>query len=188
MLSELRDQTGWWGNKYGIQFGIKLFDLFKIDGLYSIAEYNLVRPYTYSHMTSKQNYGHKNHSLAHPLESNFKEFLMIFGFQKNNLDMSLQYHSQLFGLDSAGINFGGNMFNSYVDRNGERAQFTGQGNLIRQNIFIIQFSYLLAFQTNTKAFFRFNYRNTHQEGNLPNNFTLFNLGISSRLWQNLQDY
>lgn len=188
LLSELRGQTGWWGNKYGIQFGIKLFDLFKIDGLYSIAEYNLVRPYTYSHMTSKQNYGHKNHSLAHPLESNFKEFLMIFGFQKNNLDISLQYHSQLFGLDSAGINFGGNMFNSYVDRNGERAQFTGQGNLIRQNIFIIQFSYLLAFQTNTKAFFRFNYRNTHQEDNLPNNFILFNLGISSRLWQNLQDY
>jgi hypothetical protein len=188
LLSELRGQTGWWGNKYGIQFGIKLFDLFKIDGLYSIVEYNLVRPYTYSHMTSKQNYGHKNHSLAHPLESNFKEFLMIFGFQKNNLDISLQYHSQLFGLDSAGINFGGNMFNSYVDRNGERAQFTGQGNLIRQNIFIIQFSYLLAFQTNTKAFFRFNYRNTHQEDNLPNNFILFNLGISSRLWQNLQDY
>ena len=107
---------------------------------------------------------------------------------KNNLDISLQDHFQLFGLDSAGINFGGNMFNSYVDRNGERRQFTGQGNLIRQNIFIFQFSYLLAFQTNTKAFFRFNYRNTHQEGNLPNNFILFNLGISSRLWQNLQDY
>ena len=65
LLSELRDQSGWWGNKYGAQFGIKLFDLLKKDGLYTIAEYNLVRPYTYSHMSSKQNYGHKNHSLAH---------------------------------------------------------------------------------------------------------------------------
>ena len=45
------------------------------------------------------------------------------------------------------------MFNSYVDRNGDMGQFTGQGNLIRQNIFIFQFSYLLASQTNTKIFF-----------------------------------
>jgi len=37
-------------------------------------------------MSSKQNYGHKNHSLAHPLESNFKEFLVLAGFQRNNID------------------------------------------------------------------------------------------------------
>ena len=188
MLSELRDQSGWWGNKYGAQFGIKLFDLLKKDGLYTIAEYNLVRPYTYSHMSSKQNYGHKNHSLAHPLESNFKEFLMIIGFQKNNLDLSFQFHSQLFGLDSSGINFGGNMFNSYVNRNGDMGQFIGQGNLIRQNIFIFQLSYLLASQTNTKIFVQYNYRQTHQDRNTSNNITQLNLGISSRLWQNLEDY
>ena len=188
LLSELRDQSGWWGNKYGAQFGIKLFDLFKKDGLYTIAEYNLVRPYTYSHMSSKQNYGHKNHSLAHPLESNFKEFLMITGFQKNNLDFSFQFHSQLFGLDSSGINFGGNMFNSYVNRNGDMGQFIGQGNLIRQNIFIFQLSYLLASQTNTKIFVQYNYRQTHQDRNTSNNITQLNLGISSRLWQNLEDY
>ena len=58
---------------------INVFSL--LDGLYSIMEFNSVRPFTYSHMSSKQNYGHKNHSLAHPLESNFKEFLVLAGFQ-----------------------------------------------------------------------------------------------------------
>ena len=77
LLSELRNRTGWWGNKYGVQLGIKTFDLFNKTGLYSITEFNLVRPFTYSHISSKQNYGHKNHSLAHPLESNFKEYLFL---------------------------------------------------------------------------------------------------------------
>ena len=187
LLSELRNNTKWWGNKFGVQFGIKLFDLFHKEGLYSILEYNLVRPYTYSHISSKQNYGHKNHSLVHPLESNFKEFLILMGYQKNNIDFTFQFHSQLFGLDSAGINFGGNMFNSYVDRNGDYDQSIGQGNTIRQNIFILQISYLLAARTNSKIFFRFNFRKI-EENNNSNTKTVFNFGLSSRLWQNLQDF
>ena len=35
-----------------------------------------------------QNYGHQNHSLAHPLEANFFEGLAILGYQNNNLDFS----------------------------------------------------------------------------------------------------
>ena len=65
LFSEIKNRTGWWGNKYGIQFGIKTFDLFKLDGLYSILEFNSVRPFTYSHLSSKQNYGHKNQLKSH---------------------------------------------------------------------------------------------------------------------------
>ena len=188
LLSELRNSTGWWGNKYGLQFGLKLFDILNLEGLYSIFEYNSVRPYTYSHMTSKQNYGHKNHSLAHPLQSNFKEFLVVLGYQKNNIDFSFQYHNQLFGIDSSGINFGGNMFNSYVDRNGDYVQFTGQGNLVRQNIFITQFSYLLVPLTNTKLFIQLNIRRAKDIIGLSKDNNMVNFGLSSSLWQNQKDY
>ena len=109
------------------------------------------------------------------------------GYQKNNIDFTFQFHSQLFGLDSAGINFGGNMFNSYVDRNGDYDQSIGQGNTIRQNIFILQISYLLAARTNSKIFFRFNFRKI-EENNNSNTKTVFNFGLSSKLWQNLQDF
>ena len=188
LLSELRNSTGWWGNKYGLQFGLKLFDILNLEGLYSIFEYNSVRPYTYSHMTSKQNYGHKNHSLAHPLQSNFKEFLVVLGYQKNNIDFSFQYHNQLFGIDSSGINFGGNMFNSYVDRNGDYAQFTGQGNLVSQNIFITQFSYLLVPLTNTKLFIQLNIRRAKDIIGLSKDNNMVNFGLISSLWQNQKDY
>ena len=188
LLSELRNRTGWWGNKYGIQFGLKIFDILKQDGLYSIFEYNSVRPYTYSHMISKQNYGHKNHSLVHPLGANFKEFLVVLGYQKKNIDFSFQYHNQLFGIDSSGINFGGNMFNSYVDRNGDYEQFTGQGNLVRQNIFIAQFSYLFSPKTNTKIYFQLNIKRAKDIVGLSNDYNMINFGVSSRLWQNQKDY
>ena len=188
LLSEIKNRTGWWGNKYGIQCGIKTFDIFKLDGLYSILEFNSVRPFTYSHINSKQNYGHKNHSLAHPLESNFQEFLVLMGYQKNNLDFSVQYHFQKYGLDSANVNFGGNMFEPYIDRAGDYNQQIGQGNLVNQHLVIVQFSYMISALTNTKFFIRLNSLNSKSINEDINNNQVFNVGISSSLWQDQQDY
>ena len=188
LLSEIKNRTGWWGNKYGIQYGIKIFDIFKLDGLYSILEFNSVRPFTYSHISSKQNYGHKNHSLAHPLESNFQEYLVLTGYQKNNLDFSLQYHFQKYGIDSANINFGGNMFKSYINRNGNYNLKIGQGNLVNQHLVILQFSYMVSALTNTKVFFRINSLNSKDVNGNANNNQGFNIGLSSSLWQYQQDY
>ena len=61
-----------WKNKLGYQLGIKYFDAFKIPGLFLQAEYNQVRPYTYSHNTGVLNYGHNNQSMAHLWGSNFR--------------------------------------------------------------------------------------------------------------------
>lgn len=188
LFSEIKNQTGWWGNKYGVQLGIKTFDLFNKTGLYSITEFNLVRPFTYSHISSKQNYGHKNHSLAHPLESNFKEYLFLIGFQNNNLDFSIQYHYQQYGIDSSNQNFGGNMFESYVNRVGDYEQKIGQGNLVNQHLFIAQISYLIAGISNTKLFLQFNLRKAADSYGSSKNNNFLRIGISSRLWQQLQDY
>ncbi len=38
---------GWWGNKQGLQFGVKYIDLFKVKNLDLQVEMNLMRPYTY---------------------------------------------------------------------------------------------------------------------------------------------
>ncbi len=65
-LSELFSGNGWWGNKYGIQLGIKSIDFAGVDHLDFQLETNWVRPYTYSHY---------NLPLAHPLGSNFREWL-----------------------------------------------------------------------------------------------------------------
>ena len=190
LLGEFLSGLGWWGNKYGFQIGIKAYDLFNLEGLYSLVEYNSVRPYTYSHMSSMQNYGHQNHSLAHPLEANFKEALILMGYQKGNFDFLIQYHLQQLGKDINGENYGGNIFNSYNDRFGNNVvdgHFIGQGEKINQQILNARISCMLFPLSNTKFFTQFNFRLDKASNNL-NQTILLNFGISSNLWQTYLDY
>ena len=186
LLSQIKAKNGWWGNKFGYQFGIKGFDILKIKGLYAILEWNAVRPYTYSHMTSMQNYGHKNHSLAHPLESNFYEALAILGYQNGNFDFLIKYHYQRFGKDYNHENYGGNMFSSYNDRfnnNSQYGHFISQGEMINQQILSTRISMMLFPLTNTKFFAQINVKSGSSFRS-----SLINFGISSNLWQSYFDY
>ena len=58
--------NGWWGNKFGLQAGVKYIDAFGLEHLYLQAEWNRVRPYTYAHVFDL-GYSHYNQPLAHPL-------------------------------------------------------------------------------------------------------------------------
>ena len=71
-----RSKRGWWGNKFGIQGGLKYVNAFGIARLDLQSELNLVRPYTYSHFDSLNAYMHYNQALAHPLGSNFRETIL----------------------------------------------------------------------------------------------------------------
>ena len=68
---------GWWANKFGIQLGAKYFNAFDVENLYLQAEYNAIRPYTYSHKELNYNLGHNNQPLAHLWGANFREFVGI---------------------------------------------------------------------------------------------------------------
>ncbi|MDP4211729.1 MAG: hypothetical protein Q8926_03825 [Bacteroidota bacterium] len=108
---------GWWGNKQGLQLGIKYIDAFNLKNLDFQFETNLVRPYTYAHNDSVSNYSHYNQPLGHPLGSNFIEFIGIARYQpvyKWNVELKCIYYRQ--GLDSGGINYGSNIFLNYNTR------------------------------------------------------------------------
>lgn len=120
IVKELRAGKGWWGNKFGIQAGAKVIDVFGIRNLDIQAEANLVRPFTYSHQDSTDNYSHYNQPLAHPLGANFVEGIGIIRYQpvpKLNITAKLIYWKQ--GVDTAARNFGGNIFRAYDSRDGD---------------------------------------------------------------------
>ncbi|MEO6961501.1 MAG: hypothetical protein ABIY90_06005 [Puia sp.] len=111
---------GWWGNKQGLQLGVKYIDAFTIKNLDLQFETNLVRPYTYSHNDTVSNYSHYNQPLGHPLGSNFIEFIGIARYQpayKWNVELKCIYYRQ--GLDTGGVNYGGNIFLNYNSRPAE---------------------------------------------------------------------
>ena len=113
----LHYSNGYWANKQGLQLGLKYVNAFDVKNLDLQLETNIVRPYTYQHNDSVSSYSHYNQPLAHPLGANFYEFIVIARYQpayKWNLEGKVIYYKQ--GLDSAGVNFGSNIFENYDTR------------------------------------------------------------------------
>jgi len=114
-LSELKDNNGWWGNKYGIQLGGKYIDAIGIKNLDLQLEYNRVRPFTYSHRDSIANYTHYNQPMAHPLMANFQEIIGIARYQpapKWMVEAKALFYQQ--GRDSSSVSYGSNIFLPHV--------------------------------------------------------------------------
>jgi hypothetical protein len=106
-------QYGWWANKYGFQLGLKVKNPFGLTGLRFSVEANTVRPFTYAHGTVPQNYGHANHALAHPLGANFSEGIFKTEYDYKGFTFKSHWIIYKNGLDTAGKNFGGDIFQSY---------------------------------------------------------------------------
>jgi hypothetical protein len=162
-------REGWWGNKYGIQAGLKYADAFGIKGLQLQAEYNLVRPYTYTYIDSTANYTHYNQPLAHPLGANFKEAIFMAtytGVPKLFLQAQAFYIQQ--GIDSLGSNLGNNLQLSYTTRPYEHGHFIGQG--IAQNILLFNFQAQYALRHNVNLALLYTYRQSRSDA-LPQNYT-----------------
>ena len=117
ILKQVKNNPTSWVNKFGIQVGVKYLDAFGAKNLDLQFESNRVRPFTYSHNDTVANYTHYNQPLAHPLGANFQEFIGIVNYQpapKWHVYGRIIYYNQ--GLDSNGINFGGNIFKDYKTR------------------------------------------------------------------------
>lgn len=110
-LSELKKRDGWWANKWALQLGAKYIDAFGVKNLDLQLETNLVRPFTYSHFDTVANYTHYNQPLAHPLMSNIREVVAIARYQPApKWYLQGRLSGWWGGSDTAGLNFGNNIF------------------------------------------------------------------------------
>ncbi len=187
-LKEIRAQNGWWANKYGIQVGVKTYDLFGVKNLSILAEYNMVRPFTYAHVTSQQNYAHNDQSLAHPLGSNFHEGIFLIRYQFENLYVHSKTIYAEKGEDFANspISYGGNMFRSYVTRSSEYNNKIVQGNgkYVFQQEFRV--SYAISNAQNLRLFLNYGFRSQRFNTTTTVNH-LIQFGLSSNLWNTYSD-
>ncbi len=128
LLKEIIRQDGWWGNKYGFQFGLKYINALNIKDLRLQFETNWVRPYTYTFRDSFANYSHFNQALAHPLGANFKEFIFAVDYSFSNrfhMESKTIYYQK--GLDDAQFNYGGNILKDYTTRKEDYNNTIAQG-------------------------------------------------------------
>lgn len=120
-FQEVKNQTGWWGNKQAFQLGLKYFNALGIKNLDLQAETNVVRPYMYQHSSDYTNYTHYNQPLAHPMGANFTEFIGIIRYQPlSKLMLQAKAIYTVWGDDSTTTtntstsNNGGNIYKTYT--------------------------------------------------------------------------
>jgi hypothetical protein len=132
-FSQIRKFNGWQDNKQAFQGGIKAYDLAGIKGLYVQAEINCIRPYTYFHKNTLQNYSHNLQSMAHPLGANLIEGIFQTSYQRNRWFFSLRANGIRVGLDGySQIFYGQNIFGNYFNRPQEFNNSITQG--VKTNI------------------------------------------------------
>jgi hypothetical protein len=121
-LDEIKDSSGWWGDKQALQMGLKYIDVFGIKNLDLQYEFNVVRPYTYTHFSFSKttdysyyaNYSNYDQPLADPNGANFYENIVVLRFQPTyKLSFTAKAFYTAIGLDSAKSDYGSNIMIDY---------------------------------------------------------------------------
>ena len=183
-LAEIKAKSGWWANKYGGQFGIKGRFSHGENNFFYRVEYNFARPYTYSHLSEELNYGNQGTTLSHPYGSNFMEILGEFKWQRKKLFGKVFANYFLLGADKDGFNYGGNIYESYVNRPFEYGHYIGQGRGFNGTKTVISVGYQLLEHGKLTAFAENHFAyNTLDKVR----YTLV-IGIRSMLWNDHRNY
>ena len=179
-----------WKNKYGYQLGLKYYNAFKVKNLMLQAEYNQVRPYTYSHNSIVLNYAHANQPMAHLWGANFKEFILIgrYKYKRWYADAKLIFGKR--GLDfndgTDNFSYGGDIYRNDEDRPFDEGVEIGQGN--ETSIFHGELlaGYIINPASNLRLFTNISVRNFDPNANtaaaFSNNTVWFNLGLRTDLF------
>ena len=161
------ERNGWWANKNGVQLGLKYIDVLGVDHLDAQAEFNTVRPYTYTHRdtTSSSSYTHYNQPLAHPIGANFNEFIFKLRYQPiKKLVIETRLVRANFGEDRDSTNWGTNILLSNRTKEQDYNNKVGQGINTTTIITGVDISYQLFH--NMFIDFTYFYRNKDSEDNL----------------------
>lgn len=154
-ISELTSGNQNFRNKHGVQFGVKYYDAFKVPNLTLQAEFNQVRPYTFSNNDPLLSYTNTNQPLAHPYGANFREFIAIARYRNDRWygTARLIYGQRGFEGDIDDVFFGGNdLFGSEDNRPSDNGIELLQGNRVNSFYADLEVGYLVNPATNLKAF------------------------------------
>ncbi|KAB2814509.1 hypothetical protein [Phaeocystidibacter luteus] len=98
-LSALRENNGSWLNKFGYQLGYRFdHNITTHDRLSILAEWNEVRPFTYTHRNVLTNYAHFSQPIAHPLGSDFSEIVLRGAWYHKRWTTQLHFSYAIKGL------------------------------------------------------------------------------------------
>lgn len=139
-------------NRTGFQLGLRSGDVFEIDGLNLNVEFNTVRPYTYAGGSPDVSYSNANQPLAHPLGANFTEGIFVATYANKNWWFRAEGFIAKYGLDSANVNYGQNIFTVLPSQSPVGGDITtGQGRSTKITYADFKAAYIINHQTNLRV-------------------------------------
>ncbi len=144
-------------NRIAYQIGINYFDFLGVKYLYFQSEWNVAKPYTYTHSNEYQSFTHQNLPLAHPLGTGFKEWYNTVNYKIFNFMVEIKYSNAVMSSDTLNTNFGSNIFLSNSSAM-PLEMSVGQGVRTSINHKTIRLNYLLNPNTNLRIFVGFDNR------------------------------
>ena len=162
-VSKFFGNPGYWGNKYALQWGVKTVRHWGDHILRARLEYNMVRPFTYSHHRVRINYGHDNWPLAHPWGANFTEWLVQVDWNYRRWGARLLVDTGRQGLDIPGdpASYGADIYRDYEERYSDTDVHLLAGNMWKRYVINGEAWYMLNPVYRLQVFTGINRRNFH---------------------------
>lgn len=182
LLSEFTAREGWWGNKWGAQLGVKWYDPLDIDGLFVQGEFNLSRPFTYTHGSVLQNFGHYNQPISHQLGNNFYEGLAMAYYEKGDFFGEAQFVYAKYGRDTDSLNLGGDIYRSYVNPAEIYGNTIAQGAQTQVYFQRLSAGIILNRDLNLRAALSYTYRREDGQLNGVTNEHILGLSVATRIF------
>lgn len=168
-LTEIKDKTGWWANKYSIQIGAKGF----VKDFSYLAEYNHIRPYMYSHNNATTAYVLFSQPVANPYGANLKEFLFQLKYQKHEYGAEFIADFVEYGKDyNDKYSLGNNILRPYTEHKDDYNNTMCQG----QDTKLINITLNLRYQPKIlKNFYVFSQLGIRHNNDSDNTFMLIGI-------------
>lgn len=188
--------NGYWANKQSYQFGVKSYNCFDVKNLFLQGEFNLVRPYMYSHYSGESNYGHLNQPLAHPWGANFYEIVARaqYNYKRFYFQYKMNYGQwgdDITTEDGEFQNYGHDIYHDYRDFyhiDGLHGHYllTGEKNTLMMNNFVA--SWLVNPSYNLNVFAEITHRNQKVDNGGNFNDFIVSFGIRTTLDRKYYDF
>ncbi len=174
--------SGWFGNQFGINFGLNLYSPIDYFPLHFGFEYTRLEPYIFTHRINENNYSNYNYALGPELQPNSDQIsiqLNYFPNPKLNLTLLINYtrHGSNKIKNGEIINYGGDLYLGKRTFDSEYVKFLG-GDLEKK--IGVEINGYYEFIRNIKAIGKIKYEKT-QKISTDESILIFSIGLISFL-------
>jgi hypothetical protein len=190
MINSLKGSTKSYERRWGLQAGVKYWDMFGVDNLNMQVEYNYIRPYSYSSEDTILHYSHYSQPIAHPMGANVSEVLSIFNYRYKRWVAEWRFQYANSSVDVLNRNYGSDIFKANTTATIREDIKIGQGVKYSLMHNEIRLGYILNPKINLIMELKFNARKYTLETALIGDYTsnIIGLGLSTNLYNYYYDF